>query len=203
MTSLLARFPRQFAEESIGIDIEPGWLDLVEGTCADVQAWLDAEPGRALTWVQIKEKFGSLRMYPRAQRADTAVAAIITDAEQRSLLTCQLCGAPGERRTIGGLMTLCVAHAAYPGRRNVPVDFDLWTTRFEVVRGWFGADLDVTVASLLLPILDDLRARHGQSVALALLTRPVHRFANRTALEVLADGTVAPAKVLKILQRLA
>jgi hypothetical protein len=203
LKSLVARFPEQFAGETIGIDIEPGWLDLVEAACADVQAWLDGSPGRILNWLQIKEKFGSLRMYRRTQRADAEVAAIIADAEHRSLLTCQLCGAPVERRTTGGLMTLCEPHATYPGWRGVPDDFDLWTTRFEVVQGWFGLDVDVTVAPLLLPILADLRTRHGHTAAIALLTRPIERFGHRTALEVLADGTVAPTKVLKILQRLA
>jgi hypothetical protein len=201
--ALFARFPRQFVGETIGRSIQPGWLELVEAACADVDAWLDAEPARALSWFQIKEKFGTLRMYPRAQRADAALSAIIDWAERRSLLTCQLCGAPGEHRIVGGLMTLCAAHATYPGRRDAEPDFDLWTTRFDVVGKWFGADLDMTLGPSLLPILADLRVRHGHAVAISLLSRSVDRFGGRTALDVLVDGTVAPAKILKILTRLA
>ncbi len=202
-SALFARFPRQFAGETIGRNVEPGWLELVEAACADVEAWLDAEPARALSWFQIKEKFGSLRMYPHSQRADAALTAIIDGAERRSLVTCQLCGGPGAHRVVGGLMTLCVAHATYPGRRDAEPDFDLWTTRFDVVADWLDADLDMALGPSLLPILADLRVRHGHAAAIARLSRPVDRFGGRTALDVLVDGTVAPVKVLKILRRLA
>jgi hypothetical protein len=90
---------------------------------------------------QIKEKFGTLRLYwgaramrgmhidvltptgvaslipkPHGKGRDAAVATriaqIVDEAEQRSAHACIVCGAPGGVRPGGWVLTLCDAHAA-------------------------------------------------------------------------------------------
>lgn len=58
--------------------------------------------------VQIKEKFGSLRIVYRG--GDEAVAGIALMAEAMSEITCELCGNSGKMRYGRWLKTLCDQH---------------------------------------------------------------------------------------------
>lgn len=92
------------------IDVEPGWLDIVE-TLFDRLARLPEE--RRPHVHQVKEKFGSLRVYLSGYSAETDV--LLAEAEALSERTCQECGGPAELREIGGwLATLCDAHFEGP-----------------------------------------------------------------------------------------
>lgn len=91
------------------ISCDAGWYPLI----------VDLDAAMAAIWPtyvvqQVKEKFGSLRFYfdaeglpledPRHRRRD----ALLRDAEERSLRTCEVCGADAvlcKRR--GWLKTLC------------------------------------------------------------------------------------------------
>lgn len=57
---------------------------------------------------QIKEKFGGLRFYIYGGTDTTGY--YIEFAELLSYRTCEVCGAPGERRTGGWIKTLCDHH---------------------------------------------------------------------------------------------
>jgi len=58
--------------------------------------------------VQVKEKFGTLRLYLAGPDSrDERVNAIVRRAEQRSSVECEDCGAAGERRGGGWIRTLC------------------------------------------------------------------------------------------------
>lgn len=59
--------------------------------------------------VQVKEKFGTLRVY--MDGCNEAVSAYITFAEALSGSTCEKCGAPGRRQGRGWIRTLCDTHA--------------------------------------------------------------------------------------------
>jgi hypothetical protein len=60
---------------------------------------------------QVKEKFGGLRFY--ADGCNETIDNYITFAECLSARTCEVCGAPGERRDDGGwLRTLCDQHTS-------------------------------------------------------------------------------------------
>lgn len=78
--ALFARHPYMFAGDLVGykkdpredqlhyaIAIEPGWLDIIERLCADIDAAVPADlkrdDGRGFHIQQIKEKFGTLRFY--------------------------------------------------------------------------------------------------------------------------------------------
>ena len=71
--------------------------------------------------VQVKEKFGGLRFY--VQAATDKHYNFISFAESMSYRTCEQCGAPGKRYSMGWHKTLCDIHADMDGR-NDDVDED-------------------------------------------------------------------------------
>ena len=77
------------------------WMEpYLEGDIPEVMEYPQA--------TQIKEKFGGLRFYTR--KHDDRVQDMITVAEYLSEMTCEVCGAPGERRGGGWVKTLCDTH---------------------------------------------------------------------------------------------
>lgn len=58
---------------------------------------------------QIKEKFGTLRVY--VDNLTPYVDGVIDMAEAMSEVTCEKCGKPGKTHTIGWHKTLCYEHA--------------------------------------------------------------------------------------------
>jgi len=75
---------------------------------------------------QIKEKYGGLRFYysPGDSTADLhpdwdIVENMVDDAEQQSLVTCEMCGQPGVLMTSGHwLKTLCADDALQLGYKK-------------------------------------------------------------------------------------
>jgi hypothetical protein len=57
---------------------------------------------------QVKEKFGTLRFYYRG--GDDYVGGAVSLAESLTEVTCEACGAPGERGGKGWITTLCQTH---------------------------------------------------------------------------------------------
>lgn len=94
----------------------PGWATLID----PVEALITALGGLIL---QIKEKFGGLRLYYSPGSADedarwVDVEKMVRDAESASLKTCEMCGKPGYTRSSGRwLKTLCDDHALELGYR--------------------------------------------------------------------------------------
>ena len=93
-----------------------GWTDILLRLASRVNGYQQTgrlpHPVRA---VQIKEKFGHLRVYvtPSGDLVESAIA----NALEESRSTCEFCGAPGELRRIGGwLTTRCDTH--YEEARN-------------------------------------------------------------------------------------
>lgn len=92
-------------------DVHDGWVPLLQGAFRKI-AELYVEQGVDLTklWVlQIKEKFGTLRLY--ADFSVEGADAVVRQAERNSGTICEFCGAQGELRTdIGWIKTLCETH---------------------------------------------------------------------------------------------
>ena len=139
------RYAKQFDCDSISRAWPDGWQHLVDRVCAAIQT-----SGQDLRWVQIKEKYGGLRMYFEHQPSRTdlmlatgqifsfysderdrtldGVLAIIIDMEKDSLKTCCRCGYPGEGRLFDGwILTVCEVCAPIieeyrrmPGRKPDP-----------------------------------------------------------------------------------
>ena len=60
--ALKERYSYMFAGKNIGFALYRGWFAMFAQLCADIDAAL-GENKREFHWVQIKEKFGSYRMY--------------------------------------------------------------------------------------------------------------------------------------------
>lgn len=85
--------------------IASGWVDLLR---AYVEMRLEA--GETFRFTQIKEKYGSLRLYDVGD--DSPLESV---ADHLSTCICEECGAPGRERDDGWIRTLCDEHAG--GRR--------------------------------------------------------------------------------------
>jgi hypothetical protein len=141
VAALKSRYRYLFAGDHLGHDIAPGWVAIVEGLCAQIDDALAGTEKPAVRFVQIKEKFGGLRAYLNVAplRVDvfgadgerlsghlghgavpdifSRLAPFVRDAEEKSLRTCDTCGAPGRLRTDRDwFRTLCEAHASADAR---------------------------------------------------------------------------------------
>ena len=56
---------------------------------------------------QVKEKFGTLRVYVGDVDSQAVIEAALKEAEAASAVTCEDCGRPGKIRAGGWLRTLC------------------------------------------------------------------------------------------------
>ena len=79
-----------------------GWNKLISKT---VRKLREMDPG--VKFMQIKEKFGGLRMYIGS--GTTEMHELCNKAEDESLITCEICGEPGKERGGHWIRTLCDA----------------------------------------------------------------------------------------------
>jgi hypothetical protein len=89
-----------------------GWFNIVWRLCEDLEPFvMEAEKatGRPFEVLQVKQKFGGLRVYV-SHRTDEILQRIET-AQLESLRTCEVCGKPGKRREGGCIRTVCDGHA--------------------------------------------------------------------------------------------
>ena len=99
LAELVDRHPRLFRGQiPARSHLSPGWFDLVDRLCFDLEALCaDDLPLRV---VQVKEKFGTLRVYvrPSAEGVSTTLLAraqaLCQSAEEQSESLCEGCGAP-------------------------------------------------------------------------------------------------------------
>lgn len=87
--------------------VKPGWAQLL-------QPLFEGKP-EGVRVVQVKEKFGGLRVYLEADPGtDPFVYQMyskqVAQAEGRSYALCELCGEPGFPRSGGWVRTLCDVH---------------------------------------------------------------------------------------------
>lgn len=129
---LVVKFPALFAgrtypaTESLmcfGCECDDGWFHILFSMCCSIDqhirngGWKYDDPYRFL---QIKEKFGTLRVYDYGH--DDFISGAISVAEDLSGLTCEVCGSPGVRCCARGgywLKTLCRQHAEQQEYRPV------------------------------------------------------------------------------------
>jgi hypothetical protein len=99
--------------------IGEGWRDLLERACIRIRAVVQAGGG-AFKFTQIKEKYGSARLYwtgTLSPEASDKVEEAIDLAEARSASTCDVCGELGRLYGGGWVTTRCATHAE--GRQPV------------------------------------------------------------------------------------
>ena len=151
--ALAARFPSMFNKPNIGFGFYRGWQPILAGVCVAVDGLLTAELGAdpdVFAWTQIKEKFGSARLYFRLTRPDrvpsriilldssqerghphpdwealsAAVDRLVDAAEIATISACMACGAPARASDPreGWITTLCPEHRARTADNQNPRD---------------------------------------------------------------------------------
>lgn len=87
---------KPFTESLMGFGCEcgDGWFDLIDALCHDLIALCVDQDLAVPAIIQVKEKFGSLRVYLEA--GDPVLFERIAQAEEASLETCERCGGPGQ-----------------------------------------------------------------------------------------------------------
>jgi len=91
-----------------GFDTMDGWFDIIYRCSAKLEKMILALPEEERPHcraVQVKEKFGGLRLYMSAETDEMSDA--IEEAEREAEATCEYCGKPGKLREGGWLFTLC------------------------------------------------------------------------------------------------
>lgn len=83
-----------------GFECGDGWFELIKELSEKL------EPEAGVVAIQVKEKFGGLRFYLRGGAPDR-VWDLIDEAEEKSEVTCEVCGKPGTLRGGGWVRTLC------------------------------------------------------------------------------------------------
>lgn len=132
------------------VDFMPGWLPLLEKLLSEIADCLSQQDAARFNITQIKEKFGSLRVYYSGQglRVDfqsedgicsirganpnselTQIDDLIEQAEKNSGQTCMYCGDEGTLRTDEWLVVLCDHHYSLDCEgKTLSNDFELMTT---------------------------------------------------------------------------
>ena len=95
----------------IGFRCGDGWYDIIYRLCERIEPLVAALADRASDFqiVQVKEKLGGLRFY--VEGSNDEIEAAIHSASELSILTCEVCGNPGnlEQDATGWWKTLCAS----------------------------------------------------------------------------------------------
>ncbi|MFZ6045801.1 antitoxin Xre/MbcA/ParS toxin-binding domain-containing protein [Pseudomonas sp. CR3202] len=97
--------------ELFGFECLDGWSDLIEATLEIVRTYAEHQDIEVRV-VQVKEKFGQLRIYQRG--GDECVDTALHIAELVSETVCECCGRPGEvTAREGWLQARCPEHVGW------------------------------------------------------------------------------------------
>lgn len=111
---LINKYPRLFRQKDLplthtamcwGIDCGPGWYNLLDNMCKELQYLTDEKGHPQIEFTQIKEKFGTLRVYTSGESDEQF--EVIRDYEYLSGYTCEECGEMGEIKGDYWIVTRC------------------------------------------------------------------------------------------------
>lgn len=117
---LVATFPKLFRDRHgdpretcmcQGFDCDDGWFDIIWKLASEIEVINDSLADEDLIRaVQVKEKFGGLRFYVSSYPKN--VDELITEAQIKSMETCEICGEPGAMAMPNGwYKTRCQKHS--------------------------------------------------------------------------------------------
>ena len=114
IATLRARFAYMFARPTISIESYKGWFPIVVGLCVEIDRVL-GEHRASFHWVQIKEKFGVMRLHFDLQGAPEplwrALQELVSQAGRESARCCMVCGEAGRlSQQSAWMMTVCEVH---------------------------------------------------------------------------------------------
>lgn len=95
-------------EYMVVVDCDNGWYSIIDELCSKIVSYC-RDANLPIHFVQIKEKFGDLRIY--YDMCDEYIDSLIHDAVVKSRVSCEKCGKPGVLRKGGWVQTLCDEHA--------------------------------------------------------------------------------------------
>lgn len=104
---LRERFP-EMLQQAFDVSPPPGWVPLVARLLERIDPALAPEDRQSFRITQIKEKFGGLRCY---HNGGVDIEMMVDAADEEAQRTCEVCGAPGRKRTGGWIAVRCDEHA--------------------------------------------------------------------------------------------
>lgn len=103
---LYAKYPERFKDVYCGFSIGYGWISLVDEACSKLE--LECQrTGASYFVVQVKEKFGGLRLYIDIEGPENGLFRIASEYESKSYGICEDCGSPGALTKGGWARTVC------------------------------------------------------------------------------------------------
>lgn len=163
---LMRRYPQLFDQGGFPT-VGDGWQDLLERALKRIAAAVAREPAGSFQIVQIKEKYGTLRLYfdghKLSKKALVKVWEAIDLAEARSACSCEECGAEGRLYDRNGwYLTRCPRHSVgepveiKPGWDNLRVVRTVSRGKAGVLSGRrYDRERDVFVEAPVPPDFDD------------------------------------------------
>ena len=113
---LVQKYPQLFAARDLppteslmlfGCECGDGWYEIINKACWLIDHHYKGKDSD-FRWFQIKEKFGTLRLYYNGgDEFGGYVCGVVAMAESISAVTCEQCGNAGSRRGGGWIVTLC------------------------------------------------------------------------------------------------
>ena len=108
--------------ELFGIECSKGWVGIIEPILTYIKEYnIGKEKDEQIEIHQIKEKFGTLRVYTSFETKE--LSDLILEAEYQSTRTCELCGSQKNvGHTVGGWITTCCEKCVteMSKKRNAP-----------------------------------------------------------------------------------
>jgi hypothetical protein len=113
---IIKKYPNLFGEPPydpmktlicFGFEVDDGWMPILEELFEKIDK-VTKENNLDITIVQVKEKFGSLRVYWHGSDTENDdISNLIWEAEKQSACTCEKCGKPGTMQTDGWMCVRC------------------------------------------------------------------------------------------------
>lgn len=107
---------RPFSPIAFGFDCADGWFNILLECSIAIENEINKLPLDEQVYcyaTQVKEKYGTLRFYMSGY--NETIEEIISVAEGKTFVTCEVCGEPGKLRGDSWVRTLCEKHAIEDG----------------------------------------------------------------------------------------